>query len=155
MTLVFFCFSSFYEKGVIEMEINEAVVILESLTQSLRDNPSQFHITVNVTGQKITSHGGTGLSITATGGGIGSTTIGQTVSLDGAGIEISQGRGKQAMNDQFNALIQTLTQIIDQLREPSPDRGIISRLYESLRNTWVPGVITSVVGSVLAGAIGL
>jgi hypothetical protein len=132
------------------MEIDEAVAILESLTQSLRDNPSQFHITINVTGQRITSHGGTGLSITATGGSIGSTTIGQVVSLDG-----SQSRGQQAMNEQFNALLQTLNQIISQLRGASPDRGIISRLYESLRDTWVPEVITSVVGSVLTRTIGL
>jgi len=137
------------------MEIKEAITILESLAQSLIDNPSQFHITVNVTGQKITSHGGTGLSITATGGGISSTTIGQVVSSDGSQIEISQKRGQQAMNDQFNALLQTLTQIIDQLKEPSPDKGVISRLFESLKNTWVPGVIISVVGSVLTSAIGL
>ena len=137
------------------MEINEAITILESITQSLKDNPSQFHITVNLTGQKITSHGGTGLSITATGGGIGSTTIGQKVSLDGSQIEISQNRGKQAMDEQFNALLKTLTQIIDQLKTTSPDRGIISQLYESLKNTWVPGVIVSVVGSVLTSAIGL
>ena len=137
------------------MEIKEAITILESLTQSLRDNPSQFHIMVNVTGQKITSHGGTGLSITATGGGIGSTTIGQVVSSDGSQIEISQKHGQQAMNDQFNVLLQTLTQIIDQLKEPSPDKGVISQLFESLKNTWVPGVIISVVGSVLTSAIGL
>jgi len=137
------------------MEINEAITIIESVTQSLKDNQSQFHITVNVTGQKITSHGGTGLSITATGGGMGSTTIGQMVSVDGSQIEISQNRGKQAMNEQFNALFITLTQIIDQLKAESPDRGIISRLYESLKNTWVPGVIASVVGSVLTSAIGL
>jgi hypothetical protein len=137
------------------METDEAIAILESLTQSLRDNPSQFNITISVTGQRITSHGGTGLSITAMGGGIGSTTIGQVVSLDGSQIEISQSRGQQAMNEQFNALLQTLNQIIGQLRGPSPDRGIITRLYESLRNTWVPGVITSVVGSVLTRTIGL
>jgi len=137
------------------MEIKEAITILESLTQSLIENPSQFHITVNVTGQKITSHGGTGLSITTTGGGIGSTTIGQVVSSDGSQIEISQKRGQQAKNDQFNTLLQTLTQIIDQLKEPSPDKGVISRLFESLKNTWVPGVIISVVGSVLTSAIGL
>ncbi len=137
------------------MEINEAVTILESLTQSLKDNPSQFHITVNVAGQRITSHGGTGLSITATGGGRGSTTIGQVVSLDGSHIEISQKRGKQAMDEQFNALLEILTQIVDQLKAPSPDKGAISRLYESLKNTWVPGVIVSVVSSVLTHAIGL
>jgi len=137
------------------MEIREAINILESLNQAIVENPSQFHITVNVTGQRITSYGGTGFSITASGGSAGSTTIGQVVSVDGSQIEISQKRGHQAINNQFNALLQTINQIVHQLKEPSPDKSIISRLYESLKNTWVPGVIVSVVGSVLANSIGL
>jgi len=137
------------------MDIKEAVNILTVLTESLRDNPSQFHIEVNVTGQKITSYGGTGLNINTTGGGVGSTTIGQSISLDGSQIEISQKRGKQVMNDQFNALLRTLSSIIEQLNTESPDKSIISKLYDSLKNTWVPGVIVSVVGSILSNAIGL
>ena len=67
------------------MEIEEAVSIIEEMIQSLKNNPNQFHINVNVTGQQITSQGGTGLIITATGGGPGSTTIGEIVSASGGG----------------------------------------------------------------------
>ncbi len=137
------------------MKIREAINILESLSKAIKENPNQFHITVNVTGQRISSYGGTGLNITASGGSAGSTTIGQVVSADGSQIEISQKRANKAMSDQFNALLQTINQIIQQLKEPSPDKSVISRLYESLKNTWVPGVIVSVVGSVLANSIWL
>lgn len=137
------------------MEIEEAVDIIEELIQSLKNNPSQFHISVNVIGQKITSHGGTGLSITATGGGPGSTTIGQKVSVGGADVRILQESGVQAMNAQFNALLQTLHKIAEQLQSSSPDRGAISGLYNSLKNTWIPEIIATIVGSVLKRTIGL
>lgn len=136
------------------MNINEAVDIIEGIIQSLRDNPKQFNISIHVTGQNITSHGGTGLSITATGGESGSNTIGQVVSANGADIRISQERGMQVMDDQLNALIQTLHKISIQLQSSSPDKGVIKQLYNSLKNSWVPGAIVSIVGSVLTKAIG-
>lgn len=135
------------------MEIKEAVDIIEEIIQSLKNNPSQFHISVNVTGQQITSHGGIGLSITATGGGPGSTTIGQKVSVGGADVRILQESGVQAMNAQFNALLQTLHKIAEQLQSSSPDQGVISKLYNSLKNTWVPDIIVSIVGLLLKRAI--
>lgn len=136
------------------MNINEAVDIIEGIIQSLRDNPKQFNISIHVTGQNITSRGGTGLSITATGGESGSNTIGQVVSANGADIRISQERGMQVMDDQLNTLIQTLHKISIQLQSSSPDKGVIKQLYNSLKNSWVPGVIVSIVGSVLTKAIG-
>ena len=137
------------------MEIEEAVSIIEEMIQSLKNNPNQFHINVNVTGQKITSHGGTGLSITATGGGPGSTTIGEIVSARGGDVRISQERGKQAKDAQFNALLQTLDKIARQLQSLSPDKNVISKLYDSLKNNWVPDIIVSIIGSILKITIGL
>jgi len=137
------------------MEIEEAIDIIDGIIQSLKDNPKQFHINVNVTGQKITSYGGTGLNITATGGESGSNTIGQFVSANGADIQISQERGMQVMDDKFNALLQTLNKISIELQSSSPDKGIIKQLYNSLTNTWVPGIIFSVISKLLTKAIGL
>lgn len=137
------------------MEIEEAVSIIEEIIQSLKNNPNQFHISVMTTGQKVTSCGGTGLKITATGGDSGSTTIGQKVSLNGSEIQISQDRSKQAIDVQFNALLQTLHEINEQLQTLAPDKNVISKLYDSLKNNWVPGIIISVVHSVLKNTIGL
>ncbi len=137
------------------MENKEAISILEEMIQSIKNNPNQFYINIQVTGQKVTSYGGTGLKITATGGGPGSTTIGQKVSMNGADIQISQNRGKQAMNAQFNALLQTLDKIVEQFQSSSPDKNVISKLYDSLKNNWVPDVIISIIGLVLKKTIGL
>lgn len=135
------------------MEIEEAVNIIEEMIQSLKNNPNQFHIIVKATGQQITSHGGIGLSITATGGGPGSTTIGQKVSVSGADVRILQESGGQAMNAQFNALLQTLHKIAEQLQSSSLNKGVISKLYNSLKNTWVPDIIVSIVGLLLKRVI--
>jgi len=116
------------------MKIEEAVSIIEEMIQSLKNNPNQFHINLNVTGQQITSQGGTGLIITATGGGPGSTTIGEIVSASGGDVRISQERGRQAIDAQFNALLQTLDKIVEQLQTSFPNQNVISKLYDSLKN---------------------
>lgn len=137
------------------MDINDAVDIIEGIIQSLKDNPKQFNISIHIAGQKITSYGGTGLSIIATGGESGSNTIGQVISANGADIQISQERGMKVMDDKFNALLQTLNKISIELQSSSPDKGIIKQLYNSLTNTWVPGIIVSVISKLLTKAIGL
>jgi hypothetical protein len=132
------------------MDTKEGIEIIKGIIQSIQDNPSQFHIDVKVIGQQISSYGGTGLIITATGGGPGSTTIGQNVSVNGSQIKIAQQRGNQAIQQQFEALIRVLQEISQQLESSSPDKSKIQCLYQSIKNTWVPGIITSVVGSVLS-----
>ncbi len=137
------------------MDINDARQIIEEMKKSIVEDPAQFNIAVNVTGQSIVSHGGTGLHIQATGGAPGSQTIGQHVSVDGTQIEIARRRGLSAMDQQMQALVQTLDTIIEQLKTDTPNKSVVSRAYESLKGKWVPGVITSVLGSLLSKVIGL
>jgi hypothetical protein len=137
------------------VEPREAADIIQAIGDSLRSDPHQFQISVRVSGQTITSHGGTGLSITASGGGPGSTTVGQVVSVDGTQIEIAQDKAVQAMTDQVAALIDSLDEIAAELRSPSPDKSRIQRIFDSLRDTWVPGLILGVLSNALSGAIGL
>ena len=59
------------------------------------------------------------------------------------------------MDDKFNALLQTLNKISIELQSSSPDKGSIKQLYNSLTNTWVPGIIVSVISKLLTKAIGL
>ena len=89
------------------------------------------------------------------GGSPGSTTIGQNVGLGGASVEISQARATEAMNQKYEALVTSLDTIARELDSASPDKSTIDRIYRSLVGTWVPGVITSVVGNVLSKALGL
>jgi hypothetical protein len=128
-----------------QMNKNDALQIIAGIKDSIVGDPAQFHIAVNVTGQKTVSHGGTGLHIQAIGGAPGSRTIGQQVSVAGSHIEIGQQRGLSAMEQQLHALVEALDTIIEQLKTETPDRSVVSRAYESLKGTWVPGVITSVL----------
>jgi hypothetical protein len=137
------------------MEKAEAYKIVMSIKDSLAKDPGQFNISINLTGQHVVSHGGTGISVSVTGGGPGSTTIGQRVSVDGAQFEIATATPSAAMDQQIKALVDTLQKIADQLAGDNPDSGVISRLYNSMKGTWVPGVITSVLGTVLSKWLGL
>jgi len=137
------------------MNAKEAAEVIRCIADSIRDNPSQFHISISVVGQQVTSHGGTGLSIKVVGGGSGSSTVGQNVSVDGTQVQIAHQRGAQAVDQQFQALLGSLDAIASQLESQMPDKGVVSRIYHNLLNTWVPGVIASVVGTVLSKAIGM
>ncbi|MCJ7426441.1 MAG: hypothetical protein MUO17_04860, partial [Dehalococcoidales bacterium] len=132
----------------------EAAEIIDSMIEAIRANPNQFQIEVNVSGQSINVSGGIGLNISATGGGPGSTTIGQNISLDDTQIEIAQKAGINAMNQQIKALIESLNAISRELKSQTPNKQGISKIYQSLTNTWVPQLITSVLGSILARSIG-
>ena len=137
------------------MHASEAADVIDSIASAIRSNPAQFHLAINVTGQRITSYGGTGLSVSVTGGGPGSMTIGQKVSVSGADIEIQQQRGVQAFEQQLCALLVALAELSQHLRSANPDRPRVSRIVESLKGTWIPGVITSVVGNVISKSLGI
>ena len=131
------------------MDVKEASEIINSIAESIKIHPNQFHIEVNVTGQSISSHGGIGAVISTTGGAPGSTTIGQSVSLDGAQIRIAQKAGITAMNQQIQSLVGVLNEISSELKAKQPDKSKISKIYESLKGTWVPQLIVSVLGNIL------
>ena len=137
------------------MLANEAAELIEVMIGAIKSNPSQFHLSINVIGQQVTSHGGTGLHVSVTGGGAGSTTIGNQVSMSGASVQIAQQHGIQAVNDQMSALLNTLGEIANQLRSQSPNKSVVQQLVSSLKNTWVPEVIVGVVGNAVAKALGI
>lgn len=138
------------------MNEKEASEIIDSIIDSIKNNPNQFKIEINVTGQSISNvSGGIGLSVSATGGGPGSTTIGQKISMNGMQIRIAQKAGVDAMNQQMQTLIDSLSAISNELTSRKPDIKKISKIYQSLKNTWVPSLITSMLGSILAKSIGI
>jgi len=137
------------------MTNKEAAEIIDSMVEAIRTNPNQFQIEVNVSGQSINVSGGIGLNISAIGGEPGSTTIGQSIAMDGMQIEIAQKAGINAMNQQIKALIESLHAVSKELKSQTPNKQGISKIYQSLKNTWVPQLITSILGSVLAKSIGI
>jgi hypothetical protein len=137
------------------MDVKDASEIIDSIAESIKTHPNQFHIEVNVTGQSISSYGGIGAVISATGNAPGSTTIGQSVSMNGAQIRIAQKAGVTAMNQQLQGLVDALNQISSELKAKQPDKSKISGIYESLKGTWIPQLIISVLGNILVKSVGI
>lgn len=137
------------------MQNHEAAELIEAIATSLRADPAQFQISVRVVGQQITSYGGTGMSINVTGGAVGSRTVGNQVSVNGASVQIAHGQANAAVQEQIAALCGQLEQMAGELRKPSPDQGALRAAYDSLKGTWVPGVIIGVLGNLLSKAVGI
>ena len=133
----------------------EAADLIDGIARSLEADPGQFHLEVNVIGQMVQSRGGIGLHVSDTGGGPGSTTIGQVVSAGGNQVEIAHEAATDAMKQQYATLLGALKEIAVQLRTGAPNAGKVRTIVDSLKNTWVPGVITSMLGTILDKALGL
>lgn len=132
------------------MNKREAAGIIDSMIEPIKTDPQQFQIKINVTGQSVSNvSGGTGLAISAIGGGPGSNTIGQKVTLNGAQIEIARKAASDAMNQEMETLINSLSTISKELKSQKLDKERILKVYESIKKkTWVPSLITSVLGSI-------
>jgi hypothetical protein len=132
----------------------EAAQLLTTMAQSLRSEPSQFFVSVNVIGQSVVSHGGTGLSVSVSGGAAGSRTIGQQVSAAGGAITLQPGQATEEVAKQLSALAEELEAIANGLRAATPDRASLWARARALSGRWVPGIVQSVLGNALTLAIG-
>ena len=132
------------------MEILEAAELIEAIAGSIRENPSQFHFEISVIGTQATSiGGGTGLSVQARGSGPGSTTIGYQSTISGANIQIAHKAANDAIRQEMSALVQALNNLASELRSSSPDKKRISVILDSLKQSWIPNVVTSVVANII------
>jgi hypothetical protein len=132
------------------MEAYEAAELIEAIARSVRENPGQFHFDITVTGTKATAiGGGTGLSVQAVGSEAGSTTIGFQSSVGPANIEIAQRTANAAIQQEMSALVQTLNNLVSELRSKNPDKKRIDTILASLKQSWIPNVIASVVANII------
>ena len=137
------------------MHTHEAAELIEAIASSLRTDPSQFHVSIRVVGQQVTSHGGTGMNINVTGGATGSRTVGNQVSLSGSSVQITDGLASAAFQEQLFALCTQLEQMAAELRQPLPDKNALHAAFDSFKGTWMPGVVIGVLGNLLSKAIGI
>ncbi len=138
------------------MTPNEGASLLQAIADSISKNPGQFRFEVSIIGTKVTSiGGGIGLSVSATGGGPGSHTIGYQSQVTGANIEIAQKTADEVIQREMASLVAQIQTIADELKKQSPNHDAIRKAVDSLKNTWVPGVIISVIGNVLTMALGI
>ena len=136
------------------MKKSEIIVIIDGIIESLTANPEQFSIKASIVGQQVTTHGGIGMKMNVTGGGSGST-VGNQVTLDGASIQFSQERAKEAFKDQYKSLVDVLKKISDEFKDQTPNRSKVERFVSSLRGTWVPNVITGVIANLTSAWFGI
>jgi len=136
------------------MEKEIASQLIKSIAEAIKNDPAQFHFNVNTSGMNIKASGGsTGMIISTTGGGPGSQTTGLHVSMNNHDIEIAKQTANTAWLQQMTQLYDTLNEIAEKLG--IEEKSVIENMYNSLKNTWVPGVVTSVVGNILSSALGI
>ena len=135
------------------MTYEEAAQLIEVISKSIRDNPSQFQFEVNVSSIGTIAmgmDGGKGIDVKATGGGPGSTTIGYQSISGGPNVQIAQKAANEAVVQQMSALVQNLNNLASEFRSAKPDKGRIKRILDSLTERWVPNVIVAIVANIIA-----
>lgn len=136
------------------MDKEIASKLIKVMAESIKNDPAQFNFNISVIGTMATaSNGGTGISVSAIGGGAGSTTIGLQSSVGGPQIKIAKSSADAAISEKVENLYGVLSEIAEKVK--TDDKGTIEKLYNSLKNTWVPGVITSVLGNILSLSLGI
>ncbi|WDH37411.1 hypothetical protein [Pseudomonas chlororaphis] len=136
------------------MDAIQASTIIDSLADSIKANPDQFTIQIRVIGQSVVSHGGIGMSVSVTGGGPGSSTVGNSVHMGSGTIEIATGKADAAMVEQMAGLAEALSQISQQLKSGNPDKSLIRSTIDALQKSWVPAAITAVISAVTKSVLG-
>jgi uncharacterized FlaG/YvyC family protein len=135
------------------MKAEEAAKIIDSMSESLRTVPNQFQFEIHITGLNIdVKNGATGLISSPIGGGPGSTTIGTNISLNDAQVKVVQKRVTEAMKEEIQTLIDKMNELAKELRAEEPDKSKISKIYESLKDLLLVGIVP-IIKDVLAAVL--
>jgi hypothetical protein len=137
----------------IQMKAQEAAQIIDTITNALKENPNQFNLSINMSG--FSSH--------VTGGGIGAIGIADqggcgihaTVYMENSNMNIINEKANEKLNEEITNLLNQLASISKELKNDDLNKSKIYTIYEKLKNTWVPGVITSVIDNLLTMVFGL
>jgi len=136
------------------MKAEEAAQIIEEMAKSLKANPRQFNLKINVTtagAVGIGGSGGAGIVGIAQGGGVG---VAATASAPNAmTVEIAQEHGIQKFTEQSDKTLEILDTIKAEFLKSSPSKSTVNRLLGSLEK-WVPPVIAAVIGQLAASVFG-
>jgi hypothetical protein len=138
------------------MENTEAVQIITTILNSMRDNPAQFQFSVNVTTAGAMGVGGQGgHGIVATANAPGSVGFSATASAPPQmTIQIAEQQANQELNSQFSQIEQALQSIISELQANTITQEKKDSFLGQLKNTWMPNVIVSVISFVLSTVLG-
>ncbi len=124
-----------------------AAKIIDDIVTSLRTNPNQFKldVKVNISGSSATAHGG-GIDAVGT-AQVGRCDIYSSATIN---IQIAQKNAEGVFSQEMTTLQNTLAELAKEIRSKSPNEAKVRSIYNSLKGTWVPGVITSVIGNIIS-----
>jgi hypothetical protein len=128
------------------MEAKEAAAVIDKIIESLRSNPGQFNINVNVTTAGaigIGGSGGAGIVGISHGGGTGFSATASAPSA--AQVHIAQQHGLHQLSAEMSMMIGTLEELKSELLSKQPDKSRIQTFLGTLGGKWLPAVITQVL----------
>jgi hypothetical protein len=128
----------------------EAANIVTTILESMRQNPAQFHFNVNVStigAMGIGGSGGPGIVGIAHGGGVGFSATASSPSQ--VQIQFAQGQANTAINQQWAQIEKTLEQLVAELRTSTLTQENADGFLGSLKKTWLPNVVVTVLTEVV------
>ena len=129
------------------MNKEEFIGIVESMIQSLKENPNQFHVNINIsaTGLRAVSSGrSTGISSTVYGG----TGISARAEAGKGDIKIAQGIANQEFKKKLNKLIESLEKIKSEAKKDKPNENRMRSLLDELK-PYGPAIVSAVLNKLL------
>lgn len=137
------------------MKKEDATAIIESIIDSLRTEPDQFHFEVKVTtvgAMGIGGAGGPGIMGVSHGGGIGvSASASAPTQMQ---IEIARKNADAEIRAQGERILALLSELVQELRNTSPDKQRATGLMETLKTTWLPSVLINVISQLIGASLG-
>lgn len=129
------------------MNKEEFIGVVESIIQSLKENPNQFHVNINIdtTGLRVESSGrSTGISSTVYGG----TGISARAEIRKGDIEIASGIANQEFKKRLDRLIESLEKIKKEANKEKPDKTRMRRIIAELE-PYAPAIVGAVLNKLL------
>jgi hypothetical protein len=127
-----------------------AIVAIDAAIKSLRETPNQFVQTGNMTGVSSTGcDAGTGIQVSLTGGGPGSTSPQQ--------LALARQGSNDAIKQQADKAVQILTEIKTLIQKPAAqvDKAQVTSKLGELSRTYIAPVVVSVITALIKSGLGL
>ena len=136
--------------------LEDILSVIDEAIDSLSQQPNQFALSINITGTTAMAQGGgTGLSVTAVGGGPGSSTIGFQSSIDGAQIQAAQSAVNNHLISEADKAIQILRDLKTSLSSKNPEGDKVSSLLSNLKESYLPPIVTSIIVKLISFYLGM
>ena len=136
---------------------NDPVILaIDAAVQSLRQQPNQFNLQITAIGAMgVANNGGTGISVTATGGGPNSTTTGMVARVDSGQINIARANADAVLKQQAEQAIQLLNDIKASLQAKTVDKPSVMSKLAQLGQTYIAPVVQTVIAALIQKKLGL